>query len=256
MHLGQFPAFGIGYVPSVLHDIASTQPHRPTRGETEILLWSLHHEVITLDPQLTPKRQLAVSGTLILGIVLHFHLFDVPGFHVYQDELEWVENRHAAWRSAIEHLPHLVFEPGHVRDPLELGDSDILTEIADGLGREATPARTGKGGHARIVPAINLPLLHQLQQLALAYNGVVECKAGKLYLSGHGRHRAILNDPVIDRPVVLELKGAKRMGDVLMGILQGMCEIVHRVDAPLVPRVVVAFVQDAIDDGIPHVHVG
>ena len=256
VHLGQFPAFRISDVVNVLHDVATTQPHRPARSEAEVLPWSLHHEIIALDPEFASKGQLAQAGIPVPGVVLHFHLLLMTGLHVDQDQLERFQNRHPPGRGDIEHLPHLVLEPGHVGDPLELGDPDSLAEVADGFGWKPPPARSGKSGHARVVPGINLPLLHQLQQLALAHDSVVEGEARKLNLSGHGRHRAILNDPVIDRPVHFELQSAERMGDVLAGILKGMREVVHRIDTPLVSRVVMTFVQHTIDDGITHVHVG
>ena len=45
------------------------------------------------------------------------------------------------------------------------------------------------------------------------------------------------------------------MGDVLVGILQRVGEVVHGIDAPCAARVVVFREHDAVQHGVPHVHV-
>lgn len=69
----------------------------------------------------------------------------------------------------------------------------------------------------------------------------------KLTLSHH---------PVVERSVVLKFQRADRVGDLLHRVLDGMGEIVHGVDAPFVPRVVVGHVGHPVDDGVAHVDVG
>ena len=46
------------------------------------------------------------------------------------------------------------------------------------------------------------------------------------------------------------------MGDPLDGVLDGVGEVVHGIDAPLVPLAVMGLILDAVDGGVPHVHVG
>ena len=53
----------------------------------------------------------------------------------------------------------------------------------------------------------------------------------------------------------LELKRAERMGDPLERVLERMCEIVHRVDAPLVAVAEVVDAADPVDDRVAHVDV-
>ena len=53
----------------------------------------------------------------------------------------------------------------------------------------------------------------------------------------------------------LKLQRAEGVGDALQGILNGVGEVVHGVDAPLVALTVVVLVVDAVDDRVTHVEV-
>ena len=50
--------------------------------------------------------------------------------------------------------------------------------------------------------------------------------------------RKSLQQPVVERPLILELQGADRMSDVFQRVFDWMRESVHRVDAPPVARIV------------------
>ena len=52
-----------------------------------------------------------------------------------------------------------------------------VAEGADRFRREAAAADAGEGRHARIVPAVDVLFLHELQQLALAEQRVGEVEA-------------------------------------------------------------------------------
>ena len=64
-----------------------------------------------------------------------------------------------------------------------------------------------------------------------------------------------VQDPVVQRAVVLELHGAQRVRDPLDGVRLAVGEVVHRVDAPRVPCLVVRRVQDPVQHRVPHVQV-
>ena len=53
----------------------------------------------------------------------------------------------------------------------------MLAESLDALGRIAAAAETADGGHAGVVPAADVALFDQLQQLALAHHRVVDVQA-------------------------------------------------------------------------------
>ena len=62
--------------------------------------------------------------------------------------------------------------------------------------------------------------------------------------------------PVVERPVILELQRADGMGDSLYGVLNGVSEIIHGVDAPCVSGIVMIHVRHTVNDGIAHIDVG
>ena len=137
-----------------------------------------------------------------------------------------------------------------------LGDADDVAEGADRPRRVAAPAQAGEGGHARVVPAVDVALLDELQQPALGEHGVGQVEARELDLVGARREAEVVDQPVVDVAVVLELQRAQRVGDLLEGVRQRMGEVVHRVDRPLVAGAVVVGVADAVEQRVAHLHVG
>ena len=81
---------------------------------------------------------------------------------------------------------------------LELGDPDGFAEIPNCGRRIPTAADSGEGRHARVVPALDVSLIDQLEQLALTHDGVVEIQAGEFDLTGARGNREIFEKPVIE----------------------------------------------------------
>src|SRR6516165_9985092 len=96
---------------------------------------------------------------------------------------------------------------------------------------------------------------HELGQHPLGENRVGEIEAGELILMRARGDRKIIEQPVIQRSVVLEFERADGMSDVLDGIRLPMREIVARVDAPGGAGARVTGVQDAIEDRIAQVDI-
>ena len=65
-----------------------------------------------------------------------------------------------------------------------------------------------------------------------------------------------LYDPVIERPVILKFKSAQRVCNILDRVLNGVRIVVHRIDAPLVARIVMRHMSHSVEDRISHIHVG
>ena len=119
--------------------------------------------------------------------------------------------------------------------------ADARAEVADRFRRVAAAPQAGDGRHARIVPSGDVPVLHELQQLALAHHGVVQVQPRELDLLRPIVARTdVSTQPVVERPVILELQRAQRVRDALERVRQRMREVVHRVDAPGVARPVMA----------------
>ncbi len=140
-------------------------------------------------------------------------------------------------------------------------EADLLTpvalaEVADGAGGVAPAAQAAQGGHTGIVPAGHPALLHQLAQLALAHHGVVDAQPGELDLPGLVMGMdTLLDHPVVQGAVILKLQRAQGVGDALQCVLDGVGEVVHGIDAPLVALTVVMDEVDTVDDRVPHVEV-
>ena len=66
----------------------------------------------------------------------------------------------------------------------------------------------------------------------------------------------LLEEPVVERPVVLELERAERVRDALDRVGLAVGAVVHRVDAPGVAGAVVGGVQDAVQHRVAQVQVG
>ena len=125
-----------------------------------------------------------------------------------------------------------MFEHRHVDHAVGLRDADALDEIADRFGRHAAAAQPRERRHARIVPAGNMPLAHQLGQHALGQHRVGDVEPRELVLPRMRRHRQVVEEPVVERPMILEFERADRMRDVLDRIRLAVREIVARIDVP------------------------
>ena len=102
-------------------------------------------------------------------------------------------------------------------------------------------------------PATSFP--DQLEQAPLAQDGVAEVEAGELDLLGMVDAQ-LVEEPVVERAVDLELQGADGVGDALEGVALAVGPVVHRVDAPLVAGAGVRLVADAVHDGVAQEDVG
>ena len=69
-------------------------------------------------------------------------------------------------------------------------------------------------------------------------------------------HAELVEKPVVQRPVILELETADRVGHVLDGIALPVGPVVGRVDAPLVARAVVSCAKNPVHHRIAHVEIG
>ena len=136
-----------------------------------------------------------------------------------------------------------------------LGDAVALGESANCLGRVSAAAQAAYCGHTRVVPAGDTVFFNELAQLALGHNRVVDAESCKLDLARLGGNGTVFNHPVVERTVILKFERAERMGDMLHSVLNGVGEIIHGVDAPLVAGAVVSGVVYAVDNGVAHIEV-
>ena len=78
----------------------------------------------------------------------------------------------------------------------------------------------------------------------------------KLDLSRARVEAAIRRHPVVKGTVIFKFERAERMRNALDCVFYGVREVVHRIDDPLVARMGVRCVANAVDDGVAHIDVG
>ena len=152
----------------------------------------------------------------------------------------------------VQVLADAVLESGQLDDVLAPGHADALAEAADRAGRVSPAAESRDGGHAGVVPACDVTVLHQLPQPALAHDRVAQVEACELDLLGSRGGVDLLEDPVVEGAAIGELERAERVGDVLDCVREAVGEVVHRVDRPGIPGAVVWGCDDPVEDRIPH----
>ena len=178
-----------------------------------------------------------------------------PSGIVRQHDLQRAKHRHHARRAEVQILAHAVLELRHVDDVFLLRHADAGAEVADRLRRVAAAPQAADRRHPRIVPAGDVPLLHELQQLALAHHRVVQVEARELVLMRLVALDQVVHQPVVQRPVILVLERADRVRDPLDRVRERMRVVVHRVDAPGVAGAVVRGVADPVERRVAHVEV-
>ncbi len=238
------------------HDeVGTSQPYLLPRREPEELLRRIFAEVVLLYVEHASERHLSRAGTGILGVVDDVDLFNLAVGIVREHDLQRMQHRHHARRAPVQILADAVLELCDVDDVFLFRDANARAEVAERLGRVAATAQPGNRRHAWVVPARHVSLLHELQQLPLAHHGVIQIEAGELVLPRLVTFDQIVDQPVVQRPMIFELERADRMRDPLDRIRQRVREVVHRIDAPRVARPVMRGVADPVQRRIAHVQV-
>ena len=116
----------------------------------------------------------------------------------------------------------------------------------------AAAAHPDQGGHAGVVPPIDQATLDQFHEFALTRHGIGHIQTSKLNLLWMALDLILqlIQDPVIEGSVVLELQCADGVCDPLKGIRDAVGIVIHRVDAPPVTGTVVVGTTDAVDDRV------
>lgn len=136
-------------------------------------------------------------------------LFDVVFGKVFDHELERPQDRHAPLRCLIQMVADRVIEHGEIDDAVGPGHADAPNEVADRLRRHTATAQACQRRHARIVPATHNAAPHQIRQVAFGKDRVPEIESGEFGLPRARRHRQVVEEPVVERTMVLELQGAE-----------------------------------------------
>ena len=237
------------------------QTHHLARRHPEEALGRVLGEVLALDPQLAAQLEAAHAPFGVMRMAGRLADDPLGRVHVLDHQADGIGDDVQAVDLGVEHLAYRLLQHRHLDQLAGLGDAGSFAEQPDGGRRKTASAQAGDGRHPRIVPARHDALVHQRLQLALAGDGVGQVHPGELDLPRqrlvqHPRLRHAGQQPVVQRPVVLELQRAQRMRDPLQRILQRMCVVVHRVDGPGVAGAMVVRLADPVQDRVTHVDVG
>ena len=102
-----------------------------------------------------------------------------------------------------------------------------------------------------------MAFFHKLTQFTLAGHGIREVQTGKLNLTRTGIDvkSQVFKQPVIERTMFLKFERADGMRNALDGIRQRMGKVIHRIDAPFIPRAVMMGMGNAVDNRVAHNHI-
>ena len=100
-----------------------------------------------------------------------------------------------------------------------------------------------------------MAVFDQLNEPAFGEHAVGQVQPGELVLVRLAGHRQALDQPVVERSVVLELHGADGVGDAFDGIGLAMGEVIGRIDAPGIAGARVRGVDDAVEHRVAQVDV-
>ncbi len=143
-----------------------------------------------------------------------------------------------------------MLEQARVGAAVNFRDAYLSCKRPDCLRWHAPSPHTRDRRHAWIIPSLNMPLLDEPQQLALAHHGVIQVEPSKFVLPRTFRLllrlQTMLENPVVNLAIVLELKRAERMRNAFDRVFERVREVVHRIDAPVVARAVMMRVFDAV----------
>ncbi len=236
-------------------DICAAEPDFAPRLQAEELARRFFHEIVLLYPDLPGERNLAHAEFGPVRMIHCLHHLDLVFGIVRDHHLERFQDRHAPLGFFTEHLAYAVFEHAHFNELVFLRNAAALHEITQRSRGITTPSHAGNSRHARVIPAADNAVLDHHPELALARDRVGEVQARELDLARPVRWLQLVQEPVVQRPVILELQRAQRVRDVLEGVGQRVREVVHRVDAPAITGALMIDVPDAIQRRVAQVHV-
>ncbi len=246
---------GILYHFVALYQIRVAQTHLAAGAQTEIFLRRVLHEVVAVDVDDLREGYLTRAGSLVLGVVdrlAHLYSSLLP---VGYNDLQRVQNGHAALGYLVQVLSYAELHFGQIYDVVALGYADHFGERPNRGGRIALAAQCADSRHARVVPTHYGALLDQFQKVALRHHRVCQIQARELVLV-RGIYGERLDEPVVERTVYVELQRTDRVRDALDRVALAVSIVIHGVDAPLVARAVVFGMDYTVHDRVAEEHVG
>ena len=132
---------------------------------------------------------------------------------VLDDELERSQHRHRPPGRTLEIGSNARLEPLELHRTVFFGHPGPFAEIAQRLRGKPAPPHSRDGGHARVVPSIDMSAVHQTGEIALAHDGVRQIQPAELDLAWRRLNFERLEEPFVEWAMIFELERAQRVGD-------------------------------------------
>ena len=245
----------------ILDDLLTADEESPTEAHlaagrhAEEFPGRVLHEIVPFDKQISAERDQALAGALILRVVYGLQPFGLAFGKVRDHDRQGIEYTHNAHGSAVQLLANEVLQQFYLQGAVGAGDANVLTKIAQRLGRHASPPLTGERRHARVVPAVYVAFFDKTHETPLARHHVRKLQSGELDLARMVDPQRV-QVPVVQGAVVHVFQRAKGVGDAFDRVGLAMCPIVHRVDAPRIAGALVGCMANAVHHGVPQIDVG
>ena len=163
-------AAGILYHFFTFDDVGVAEADFGAGGETVIFRRRHFTEIVRFDVEFAAKGDLPRTGRCVFGIIDCFEKFRLTLRVIGNNDFDRMQHSHCTLCLFVQIFANAVFKQRHVDGAVPLRHADDVAEILDGVCSISTAAVSGKGRHAGIIPAGNVPFFHQLQELALAQN--------------------------------------------------------------------------------------
>ena len=239
-----------------LHEIRVHEPHLIARIKPLVFGDRGLHKVVPLDIELSSERDLTFQKVRIFKVVVRVEHLRLSFRIIVDHELDRVEDSHHAGDFHFQIVTDAVLEHRVIDRGIRLGNADKLNESLDRLGRKSPAAKRSDRDKARVIPAVDDPVLDKLFDIALACDDIGQIHLCELDLLRRMLPLGVFNDPLIERTVILELKRADGVGNAFDRVLDRMSEVIHRINAPAVTGVVMRKARDPVNDRISHIDIG
>ncbi len=237
------------------YEICLHQAHFIPREQTEVFFRRLNHKIVTLNIKFSAKRNLSFAESFVFQIILCLQPFCLTFGIIVNHKPDRVKDRHHTRLLQLQVFADTVLKHGIIHRTLSFGHSAEIYKHFQGFRGKSTPSQSSDGHKTRIVPAVYHSVLHQLLNIPLSCHHIRQVHFRKFNLPGRRIKLTFPDYPVIKGPVILKFQRTDRMRDLLHRILDGMCKIVHRVDAPFITGIMVGHMRYTVDDRIAHIDI-
>ena len=238
------------------NDVGIAQPHLLAGREPKVFFRRIFTKIFPLDVKDAGKRNRPTPHRGIFRVIHRLDFLHLAFRVIGNDDAKGPEYRHDPLRTRIQVLPDEMLQQVHLHHAVALRHPDMLAKTSNRLRRIPAASQAHQRGQTRIIPSGHVPLLDEPQQLALAHDRVRQAQAREFNLLGMAGHFTFVEQPIVQRTMVLKLQGAEGMRYPFEGIGQGMREIIRGINVPIRSRPVMRHPPDPVQRGVTHVDIG